>query len=85
MRLAPAVFVRGHVLRFSEIGRALVERGVQVISLNDNPVRYAIVRMTAVVVRVRRIRTGERIDPGARTQIWPRIETGGIGVGASRA
>ena len=31
------------------------------------------------------VKAGERIDPGARTQVWPRIETGGIGVGTSRA
>src|SRR6476660_9564488 len=85
MRLAPGVFMWGDVLRFSEIGRTCVERGVQVVSLNDDPVRHAIVRVTTVIVRIRRIRTGERIDPGARTQVWPSIEAGGIGVGTSRA
>jgi hypothetical protein len=85
MRLAPAIFVWGDVLCFSEIARALIEVLVQVIDLNDNPVRHAVVRVTTVVVRVRRIRSGERIDPGARTEVWSRIEVSGIGVGASRA
>ena len=85
MRLAPAIFVWGDVLRFSEIGRPCVERGVQVVSLNNDPVGHAIVRVTTMVVPVRRVSTGERIDPGARTQVWPRIKTGGIGVGAPRA
>jgi hypothetical protein len=85
MRLAPAVFVRSDVHCFSEICRALVERGVQVIGFNDNPMRYAIVHVTGVVIRIRRVSAGERIDPGARTQVWPCIETGRIGIGTSRA
>lgn len=85
MRLAPAVFVWGDVLRFSEIGRTRVDCGVQVVSLNDDPMRHAIVRVTTVTVRVCRIRTGERIDPCPRTQAWPGIKTGGIRIGAPRA
>ena len=90
MRLAPGVFVWGDVLRFSEIGRTCVQRGVQVVSLNDDPVRYAIVCVTTVIVGRRLrvcawVRPGKRIDPGARTQVWPSIEAGGIGVGTSRA
>jgi hypothetical protein len=85
MRLAPAVFVWGDVLRFSEIARPRIERGVQIVDLNDNPVRHPVMHVTTVVVRVRWIRSGERIDPGTRTQVRPRIETGTVRVGASRA
>ena len=70
VRLAPGVFVWGDVVGFSEIARARIERGVQVIDLNENPVRHAVVRVTAVVVRRRarispRVEAGKRIDPGA--------------------
>ena len=50
MLLAPGVFVWGDILGFSEIGRACVKRGVQVVCLNDDPVRHAIVRVTTVIV-----------------------------------
>ena len=68
--MAPGVFVWGDVLGFSEIARARIERGVQVIDLNENPVRHAVVCVPTVVVwrRARispRVEAGKRIDPGA--------------------
>jgi len=82
MRLAPGVFMRRDVCCFGEIGRARIERCVQIIDLNNDPVRYAVVHMAAVVVRVwvRGEEAGERIDPGARAQVGPRVKTGIIGV-----
>ncbi len=67
MRLAPGVFKRSNVCRFGEIGRAGIERRVQVIDFNNDPVRYAVVHVAGVVVRVwvRGEEAGERIDPGA--------------------
>src|SRR5205823_13578507 len=38
MRLAPAVFARGDILRLSEIGRALIERCVEIVHFHENPV-----------------------------------------------
>ena len=71
---------------FREIGRTLIQRCVQVINLNHDPVRYAVVRVATVVVGRRWISTGERIDPGARTHAaLAAIQAGRIGVGTSRA
>jgi len=64
VRLAPSVFGRCDILRFGKIGRTLVQRCVQVIDLNANPVRYAVVIVAGVVVGIRRKVAGERIDPG---------------------
>jgi hypothetical protein len=80
VRLAPGVFVRSDILRFGEIGRARIERCVQIINLNQNPVRNAVVCMAAVVVRCRREFPCKGINPSARTQVWPRIETRAIWV-----
>jgi len=64
VRLAPSVFGRCDILRFGKIGRTLVQRCVQVIDLNANPVRYAVVIVAGVVVGIRQKVAGERIDPG---------------------
>ena len=84
MTLAPGVFMRGDILSFGKIGGARIERCVQIIYLTNNPVRYAGVVVTAVLVaefdgKV----SGKRIDPGTRTQVWPRIQAGAVRVGAS--
>ena len=70
MRLAPSVFVRSEVLPFGKIARAGIERCVQVIDVNNDPVRYLVVHMAGVVVRrclriSPREEAGKRIDPGA--------------------
>ena len=69
MRLAPAVFARGDILRFSKVGRALIKVVVEIIDLNANPVRHAVVVVAAVIVRSRWKVTSEWIDPGARTDL----------------
>jgi hypothetical protein len=69
MRLAPGVFACGDVLRFSKIGRALIQRGVEVVDFHENPVRHAVVVVAAVIVRIRWKVTGEWIDPRARTDL----------------
>ena len=51
MGLAPRVFMRGHVLRFGEICRARINRCVQVVDLNQDPVRYPVVDVAVVIVR----------------------------------
>jgi len=73
MRLAPGVFTRGDILRFSKIGCALIERCVQIIGLNTNTMRHAVVYVAGVVVwRGLRIapreKPGKGIDPCARPQ-----------------
>ncbi len=67
MRLAPCVLVRSDILGFSKIGRAWIQVLVQIIDLNPDPMRYTVVRMAGVVVRGGWESTGERVDPGART------------------
>ena len=67
MVLAPCVLVGSHILGFGEVCSALVQALVQIIDVNPHPMRYAIVRMAAVVVRRGWISTGEWIDPCART------------------
>ena len=69
MRLAPGEFVRGHVLRFSKIAGACIQRGIQVIDLHDNPVRDAIMIVAAVLVRRRWKVAGKWIDPRSRTDL----------------
>src|SRR6202043_2578746 len=48
--LAPDVLMRSYVLRFGVIRRARIQRRVQIIGLNTNPVRYAVVCVASVVV-----------------------------------
>jgi hypothetical protein len=68
MCLAPSVFMRSDVLGLGKISRAGIERCVQIIDLNKNPVRYVIVHVAGVIVRVwigSWEKPCERIDPGA--------------------
>ena len=51
MRLAPCVFVRANVRCFAEIGGTLIHRCVQVVGLDANPVRHAVMVMPGVVIR----------------------------------
>ena len=67
MRLAPCVLVGSDILRFGEVRRAWIQVLVQIIDFNPDPMRYAVVRMAAVVVRGRWKSAGEGIDPCART------------------
>jgi len=67
--LAPGILLWSDVFRFSEIDRPLIEGCIQITGFHKNPVRYAIVHVVAVVVRVRRKVTCERIDPGTRTDL----------------
>ena len=69
MRLAPAVFARGDILSFSKVGRALIERCVEIVHFHAYPVRHAIVIMPVVIVCIRWKVTSERVDPGARTDL----------------
>jgi len=65
MTLAPRVFVRNDVFRFGKIQSALVLGRNQVTRFHQDPVRYAVVDVAAVVVGVRWERARERIDPRA--------------------
>lgn len=68
MTLAPGIFVWDDVLRLSKIRRSGVKACVQVVNINQNPVRCCVMNVAAVIVRCRtRKNSGERIDPGART------------------
>ena len=67
MRLTPAVLVRTKVSGFAKIGRTRVLCWVQVADLYPDPVRNAVVNVAVMVVGVRWKGSGERIDPGART------------------
>jgi len=67
MRLAPREFMRADVGGFAKVGRAGVLPRDQVTRLHQDSVRYAVVIVAAVVVRVRWERSGERIDPCTRT------------------
>lgn len=80
MRLAPGIFMRGHILCFGKIRRARIERGVKVTDLNQNPVRHAVVVVAGVFVRcvTRREISRERINPGARPQVRAGIQTRSI-------
>ncbi len=69
MRLAPGVFTRGDILRFSKVGRALIERCVEIVHVHENPVRHAVVVVAAVVIGARWKVTSEGIDPRARTDL----------------
>jgi hypothetical protein len=67
--LAPGILVRGHVLRFDKIARAWVQCGIQIIDLHQNPMRYAIVIVAAVLVRRRWKVAGKWINPCSRTDL----------------
>ena len=51
---------------FAKIGRARISPWHQITRLHQDSVRYAVMNVPAVIVGVRRERSGERIDPGAR-------------------
>ena len=51
MTLAPDAFVRDDVIRFGKIRRPRIERGVQVVNVNQNSVRRYVMTVAAVVVR----------------------------------
>src|SRR6185436_11892487 len=50
MTLAPRVFVRDHVLRFSKIRCSRIQRRVQVVNVYQNPVRRYVMTVAAVIV-----------------------------------
>ena len=86
MRLAPGVFTRGNVSGFGKVARAYVLRGVEIVNLHPNPVRYAIVGVASVVVCTRREISRERVDPCARSDLGlDAIQAGDIRIGAARA
>ena len=67
MGLTPGVLLWRQVLRFREIGCAGIERCVQIIDINSNPVRYAVMCVIGVVgwIWIRYEKSGKRIDPCA--------------------
>lgn len=65
MRLAPGVFKRGNVSSFAKIGGARILRRDQVTRIHQDPVRYGVMIVTGVVVRVRWESSSEGIDPCA--------------------
>src|SRR5215471_4844689 len=75
-----------HVLRLGKITGARIERRVEIVDLNPDPVRYAVVAVAVVVVGVGRERSGKRIDPGTRPDAeLVGVQAGRIWVGAARA
>ena len=50
MTLAPNVFVRDYVLRFSKIHRSRVQRRVQVVNVYQNSVRRYVMTVAGVIV-----------------------------------
>ena len=50
MTLAPGVFVRHDVLRFSKIRRSRVQRRIQVVNVNQNSVRGYIMAVAGVII-----------------------------------
>src|SRR5688572_10452572 len=90
IRLAPDVFVRGYVLSLGIIGGAHVLSRAQIGDLRQDPVCRAEMRMTAVAVVRRggiapRINSGERVDPGTRTEIRTGIEARAVRIRTSRS
>ena len=65
MGLTPRVLKRVQVCRFREIGCTCIECCVQIIDINANPVRYAVMSVAVVIGRGGRKRAGKRIDPRA--------------------
>ena len=68
MTLAPAAFVGDNVFRFGKIRRSRVQRGVQVVNIDQHSVRRYVVSVAAVIIRRGTVETSaEWIDPRART------------------
>jgi len=65
MRLTPGVFVRTEIGRFGKIFGALIHVLIQVVSLDPDAVRHAIMRVTGVIVGRVRKRACEWVNPGA--------------------
>ena len=87
MALAPSIFVRHDVFSLGKIGSALVLRWDQVTGVHQNSVRRHVMNVTAVIVRSGTYETsGERIDPGARTDAGlTAVQTGAVCIGTARA
>ena len=78
--------MRSDVLRFGKIRRTRIQRCVQIINVNSNPVRYAVVVVAAVIVRVRWKDARERVHPRAGTDlVLVGIEPGAVRIRAPRA
>src|ERR1700746_2331812 len=78
--------MRANVCGFSKVTGAWIKALVQIIDIHANPVRHAVMVVAGVIVRVRRKRSCERIDPGARTQLalLP-VQAAAIWIRAARA
>ena len=69
MSLAPGALMWDDVFRFGKIGSVRILRRDQITGIYQNPVRCYVMTVAAVIVRciTRRETSGERIDPGTRT------------------
>lgn len=86
MTLAPRVFMRSKICGFTEIRRIWIQCGVQVVDLDPDPVRHAVVSVAGVIIRGGREGPGERIDPSARTDaVLIAIQARDVWIGAARA
>jgi len=65
MRLAPDKLMRGNIGCFAKVDCTRILPCVQVSHVNQDPVRYAVVRVAGVVICGRGECASERIDPGA--------------------
>src|SRR4029450_10979680 len=86
MRLAPRVFMRADIGGFAKIGRTRISAWDYITRLDTNPVGHVVMLVAGVVIGVRRKRSSEGIDPGARTdQALVAIKAGNVRVRAARA
>lgn len=69
MLLAPGVFVWSDILCFAKIRRAGIQGCVQIVNVNAEPVRYGVMIMSGVIIRVGWKRACKRIHPCARTDL----------------
>src|SRR5207245_4754083 len=83
----PGLCALNDLFGLGKIGSALVLRWDQVTGVHQNSVRRHVMNVTAVIVRSGTYETsGERIDPGARTDAGlAAIQTGPICIGAAGA
>ena len=78
--------MRANVGGFAKITCPWISPWQDITRLNQDAVRNAVVNVSAVVVRIRWERSGERIDPGTRADaVLIAIQAGNVRVGTARA
>src|SRR4029077_7269939 len=87
MTLAPGAFVGHNVFRFGKIRRSRVQRGVQIVNVDQHSVRRYVMTVAGVIIRRGTVETSaEWIDPCARTDTGlTAVQTGAVCVRATGA